>query len=386
MNCSKLRRAAAAMVAASAFLCAFGPAAAEDDYRRFVGSMQLDYLVVPSDLQARDQTLDGASVELSLKMITDHSDTISSSVKVCVACHGMEIGAAHFDLRVSDWLNLRVGRFTPAFGDFPLRHDPANHRTSDKPLPYDMGRMLRIREWNMSVLPAPWVDNGIEVSGAWYSDDSQLDYAVYAIGGPRAGPDAQDFDFIQSRNDQLYYIDNNSQPSVGGRLGATFGFSDISSISLGVSAMGGTYDPDNELSFFMAGIDAVVRVNRLILRAEYLVRRTDLSLGDNPAERFRYGPGEDGTFDDFFTKHGFYVEAEQPVGKFDLIARFDGMRRVGNVVNSSPLRSVSTVLRYTAGLSYKIHAGLRIKTSVEVYDFSDFDDEVALHLGLAGPF
>lgn len=64
----------------------------------------------------------------------------------------------HFGRRgpcLADELNFRVGRLTPAFGSFPLRHDPANHRTSDKPLPYDMGRMLRFREWNEGVLPAP---------------------------------------------------------------------------------------------------------------------------------------------------------------------------------------------------------------------------------------
>ena len=65
---------------------------------------------------------------------------------------------AFFDLRVNDELNFRVGRFTPAFGEFPLRHDPANHRTSDKPLPYDMGRMLHLQEFNLGVLPAPWGD------------------------------------------------------------------------------------------------------------------------------------------------------------------------------------------------------------------------------------
>ena len=364
------------------------PVAAQADgmERTFVGSVQLDYLAVPSDPVARDQTLDGATVELSLKMITDHSDNITSSVKVCVACHGFEVGMAFFDLRVSDALNVRVGRFTPSFGDFPLRHDPANHRTSDKPLPYDMGRMLRIREWNMSVLPAPWVDNGIELSGSYFTDDSQFDYAAYAIGGPRAGRDAQDFDFIQSRNPQLFYVDNNSRPTVGGRLGATLGLTDSISFSLGLSAMGGTYDPDNELFFVMAGIDTVLRINRFILRAEYIARRTEMSLGDDPAGRFRYGRNEDGEFDDFFVKHGFYVEAERPFGKFDLVARFDGLRRAGNVVNTSPLRSLSTVLRYTGALSYKIHGPLRIKTSVEVYDFSDFDDEVAIHAGLAGPF
>ena len=69
----------------------------------------------------------------------------SANVKVCVACHGLEVGMAYVDLRAADELNVRVGRFTPAFGSFPLRHDPANHRTSDKPLPYDMGRMLALQ-------------------------------------------------------------------------------------------------------------------------------------------------------------------------------------------------------------------------------------------------
>jgi hypothetical protein len=29
---------------------------------------------------------------------------------------------------------------------------------------------------------------------------------------------------------------------------------------------------------------------------------------------------------------------------------------------------------------------LRLKLSGEVYDFSDFDDEKVIHLGIAGPF
>ena len=33
-------------------------------------------------------------------------------------------------LRAHDALNLRVGRFSPTFGEFGLRHDPGNHRLS----------------------------------------------------------------------------------------------------------------------------------------------------------------------------------------------------------------------------------------------------------------
>jgi hypothetical protein len=352
----------------------------------FAGSVQIDYLAVPTERIAADQGFDGATVELSLKLAVDVGDHMSASVKICVACHGLEVGMAFFDVRLADELNVRVGRFTPGFGSFPLRHDPANHRTSDKPLPYDMGRMLRLREWNMSILPAPWVDNGIEVSGTLFADDAQLDYAAYAVGGPKAGADAVDFDFIQSRSPDRYYLDNNSEPSVGARVAGTMETAGGLLGTVGLSGMAGRYDPDRRLAFFIVGADALVQLSSFTLRAEYLLRRTEMSLGDDPAARFRYGPDQDGNFDDFFTKDGFYAELERGFGDIDLIGRFDGLRRFGNVLATSPLRKESILLRYTAAAAYRLPNSLRLKASVELYDFSDFEDELALHVGIAGAF
>ncbi len=372
---------------ALAVLLASGSARGEELQRNFAGSVQLDYLAVPTEDVGREHALDGATVELSLKLAMDFGERVSSSVKVCVACHGFEVGMAFFDVRAADELNIRVGRFTPAFGNFPVRHDPANHRTSDKPLPYDMGRMLQLDAWNMSVLPAPWVDNGIEISGShFFAGGSRADYAVYAVGGPKGNADAVDFDFIQSRSRDRYYVDNNSRPSLGARLGGSLALSETSYLSLGASAMAGHYDPKNELSYAIVGADVVLQLDRTFVRAEYLLRRTQMALGSDPASRFKYGPGKGGTFDDFFLKDGFYAEVEVPVGPFDLIGRWDGMRRFGNVVATSPLRSESAVLRYTAATAYRLDYGLRLKTSVELYDFSDFADELALHVGIAGPF
>ncbi|MBL4634439.1 MAG: hypothetical protein JKY56_11235 [Kofleriaceae bacterium] len=361
---------------------------ADEIERNFSGSVQLDYLAVATEDVGRTQGLDGATVELSLKLAIDFDDEVSSNIKICVACHGIELGMAFFDIRKSDLLNFRVGRFTPRFGNFPLRHDPANHRTSDKPLPYDMGRMLRTTEWNMSVLPAPWVDNGIEISGTKFiGDTSRVDYAVYAIGGAKGNDDAFDLDYVQSRSRNRYYVDNNSRPSVGARLAGSFGLTDNLTISLGASGMGGHYDPSNNLSYLVGGADFVLQYKRIFWRSEYLVRRTEVFLGDDPASRFKYGPGADGEFDNFFIKDGFYSELEYPVSsKVDLIGRWDGMRRIGNVAANSRLRSESAILRYTAALAYKMKVGLRIKSSIEFYDFSDFEDEVAMHIALAGPF
>jgi hypothetical protein len=351
--------------------------------RAFAGSVQLDYLSVPTERYPRDQVLDGATVEISLKAVIDFPGATSASVKLCIACHGLEVGMGLFDIQVADELNVRIGRFTPTFGDFPLRHDPANHRTSDKPLPYDMGRMLRIREWNMSVLPAPWVDNGVEVSGRhFFTPGAEINYALYAVAGPRAGSEALDFDFIESRTP--YYIDNNSVPSVGGKLGFRLSFGEAASLSSGASAFAGHYDPERELGFVIAGVDAVLRILRLQLRAEYLIRYTEMALGPDPDSTFRYEFASATDPDNYFLKEGWYTEAEVGLGPLDLIARWDGLRRRGNVPLASPLRADSLLMRYTGGFAVRVSQALRLKVSGEFYDFSDFEDEVALHVAVAG--
>ena len=355
--------------------------------RNFAGSAQLDYAVLPTERSGRALSFDQFTLETSLKIAVDFSKRMSANVKVCYGCHGVEVGMAFFDLRVADELNFRVGRFSPAFGDFGLRHDVANHRTSDKPLPYDMGRMLRFQDWNMGIFPVPYVDNGVEINGTrWFGDHTQLDYAVHAVTGFRGASEGVDFDYVQLRSGNLYYVDNNSQPAAGGRLALTHTFGENILLTVGGSAMHGTYDPQRSLTYTILGADLVFRPGRTTVRAEYVFRRNEIALGDDPASKFRYGP-VDGRFDDFVIKDGFYVELDRPIaGPVELVARFDGLRRIGNVLESSRLRSESGVLRYTAGANVVLGRGLRIKTTGELYDFSDFEDEVVIHTSVAGSF
>src|SRR5688572_1251688 len=162
--------------------------------RNFAGSVQASYLYVLEDdkeEKPRDMALDGFTTEVSAKLAVDFNEHISTNVKLCYGCHGFEIDMAFIDLTAFDELRFRVGRFNPSFGEFPLRHDPANHRTVDKPLPYDMGRMLRLNDWNEGVLPSPYVDNGVEVGGThWFGLALQFDYAAYVVGGLRGENDA----------------------------------------------------------------------------------------------------------------------------------------------------------------------------------------------------
>ena len=172
-----------------------------------------------------------------------------------------------------------------------------------------------------------------------------------------------------------------------GELDLLLAFGETGALKIGISAMYGTYDPDAELDVLLLGADMALRWGDWSLRTEYLLRRTKMAISSNPAEQFHYGPGADGRYDPYFLKEGWYIESEYRVAEdWIVVGRFDGMRRRGNVPVGSKLRKDSLVLRYTAGLAWRIHTNVRLKLSGEVYDFTDFEDDVALHLGLVGAF
>jgi hypothetical protein len=360
------------------------------------GSAQLDYEYVPTAPDGNANagtfsTFDGFTLEAALKLSVDVNEHVSSNVKVCFGCHGFEADMFYFDFRAWDELNLRVGRFSESFGAFNLRHDPANQKLTDKPLPYDMGRMLRKTIWGNGVLPSPFPDNGAEIDGThWFGDAAQLDYAFYGIMGFRNDLDTYptDLDFAE-QHPPNYFVDNNGRPTWGARVAMTVKTGGASDVSFGASGMYGTYDPHNRFSYAILGGDLAVRIHRTNLRMEYLVRRQQMDVDD--PQIFKYAVPTSGG--DFFSKHGAFVELEQPIVKdFDFIGRLDGMYRAGNVLATSSLSSKSSVIRETVGLAYAIDRNFRVKTSGELWEFSDPDPtsgrftEVSVHLGFVGTF
>lgn len=371
------------------------------------GSTQLDYHYVPfnpansTDPRPRSHTIDGLTEELSIKLALDFSSHISGNVKMCWGCHGFELGMAFVDFRVSDALNFRVGRFNPQFGEFQLRHDPGNHRTSDKPLPYDMGRMFYLLQFNRSVLPLPYVENGIEVSGShFFGSRVQLDYAAHVATGLRApANNPQDVDFI-SMHAPAFIVDNNSLPSVGGRLALNFRLADRVDWTVGGSALHGAYDPQGLFTYTVLGLDTFLRIGRLNIRGEYLIRRTEMATGQDPT-RWQYElpllpDRSDFTETLFMVKDGWYVEMDGPINRrVELVARWDGIRRIGNSPVGVPLDFNAGMMRGTLGANFIIARGYRVKASAEYWRIwgvrNDAGNRVpenglGLHLGVVATF
>jgi hypothetical protein len=131
-----------------------------------------------------------------------------------------------------------------------------------------------------------------------------------------------------------------------------------------------------------------LRIATFDLHAEYLVRRTEFDVGSSPDTTFRYGPNKSGQYDNFFLKDGFYIEGNLPISsRLEIVARFDGLRRMGNVTVNSPLRGKNSgVLRYTLGFGIILEGSVRLKLSGEFYDFTDFRDEATVNVGVAAAF
>jgi len=346
------------------------------------GSLYVDDFVM-SDKSARDSSLSGITHEIGLKVDLDVRENLSFSGKLCYGCHGLEIDRAYLDFTPRSWINVQAGRIPVPFGDFALRTDPGSHRTSSKPLIYEMGRMVHYgtNAFNLGVQPLPYVDTGVLVYGqTWLGKQLQVWYGAYGVSGLKG---QNDIDYAALRS--IYYNDNNRVPSAGGRVVASYSSSSASATfkdaTVGASAMYGRYDPNLKLAYRALGVDASLRVGPLVLRGEAALRRTDID-PTVPGYRFQI-------IDPFIDKSGFYVEAEHRLGsRLQVVYRLDGLRRRGvPLPGSDPkLSPDSTILRYTQGLQFTITDAFYSKLEYEYWWLNDFNSFHAGHFGIGGLF
>jgi hypothetical protein len=339
----------------------------------FAGSGALDYRAFAghrppgSDLPSAIGT-ESLVFELAQKLIVDVSPRMSATVKICFGCHGIEVDQAFAELHLTDSVNFRIGRINVPVGEFNTRHDPANYTAPSKPLPYAMGDMLYYGrdDFNLGVVPTPYVDDGIEVFGSVAMGEVLFDYSVYGVKG-FAGQN--DLDFAASRR----FADNNLTPAVGGRAVLSVG-----PVSIGGSIGGGNYDAHDELAYFLFGGEAYARWGPFVLRGEYIARRTDIN-PKLPGYRFAIR-------ETYIIKEGYYGQLDWELGEnLSLIYRFDALNRNGVPLPGSRIDEVfAGIQRHTGAVALRPWGGVLLKAGYERWLFSGvpFPDQHVVRVGV----
>ena len=321
------------------------------------GSASVDYRFVSGVLPPENPSplgINGFTFEVAQKVVAEVGHGVSFTVKACGGCHGIEVDQGFGEVRLKRFFNVRVGRINVPFGEFTVRHDPANFTTPSKPLPYAMGDMLQYgrQGFNLGIVPGPWVDNGAEAYGSLsLGEKTQLDYAVYVVKG-LAG--TNDFDFAASRS----YLDNNRTPAFGARVVLTG-----DDWAFGGSFSAGAYDPKDTLWYYMGGLEFYARIGQVIVRAEALGRRTDI---DPAADGYAFQ-----LIDKWFLKAGWYAQLDwSPRPELTFILRTDGLQRFGMPLPFSDLSQLAGVQRQTAAMMVRTHEHLAVKLDYELWTFS----------------
>jgi cytochrome c553 len=368
----RLALAAVAVLAVAASLAATPARALEGII--WSGSVFVDqWGFLEKSKTARKSTSPGFAPMTSLKVGADVNDNLSVSAKACIGCHGIEMEHVALDYQPKPWFNVQAGRILVPFGDFSSRADPSSYRTGSQPLIYDMGRMAfgGRTAMNLGVISVPYVDTGVLVYGVkWLGSRVQAWYG------------ANDVDWMAMRSTP--YNDNNDEPAYGGR--GTLSYSSdagdlIGDASVGGSYTAGKYDRDKHLKYEAWAADATFRLSKLVLRGEYAHRKTDL---DPNASGYPYA-----LVDKYFTKEGFYVEAEHPLGKYlTLVYRYEELKRKGTPLPGAPaeMTANSRFTRYTGGVVLTPAANVFVKASWEYWDTSDFGSFNTYHAGIGGAF
>jgi len=333
------------------------------------GTLYTDFSAVHADKHQRNPIPEeGIFGEYSVGGVYNLDKHMSVTIRACMGCHEFQFQSAYADVELTEQWTFRVGRLPVPFGGFSRRTNPAHFESGTKPLPYIMGGMVREREFNMGIVPAPFVDNGASVTGKfWITKSATLTLEAGVVRGLKGF--TTDFDYVVTRDLE----DNNGEPA-----GAVRALVNADPVTAGASVMYGRYDPDGELAYTMFSVEASVKVGDWNVRLEGIVRETDFltpTLSEDTSRRT-----------------GYIVQVDGPiVESWRAFLLFDGLKvedlflsAAGPVSFQTPNTTddSNTITRVAGGFVYSARPGLIVKGSVEFWDPSDFDEALVFHLGV----
>jgi hypothetical protein len=289
-------------------------------------------------------------------------------VNACVSCHTenasvsnrIELAEGFFRLDMMELLgcpdpecqpfqfHVDAGRFVVPFGAFAAQSHPGAFRTATRPLMYNMGQNVYREELPPPLLPMPYSDEGVLASATLpLFAEVNATFDFYAINGLQGSTDLELGSWYQSRD----YVDNNSEPAVGGR--ATIG---NKYLRAGASLMSGRYNESAQQQAVPELLDYKIYGADLVARYEDWVRiQVEWARRDNDAFDFIGGAVEREAI------KGTVVEGEFKLWtkpKISAIVRYDDQRRTdGPARFGTPITSPDVaVQRFTYGLNFALGA------------------------------
>ncbi len=288
---------------------------------------------------------------------------LSARVNVCVSCHTenpsisnrVELAEGFFRLDVMRLmgcedpacqpfqLHVDAGRFIVPFGAFAAQSHPGAYRTATRPLMYNMGQNVYRDELPAPLLPMPYADEGVMASATLpLFAEVNATFDFYAVNGLQGSTGIDLSSWYQSRD----YVDNNSEPAVGGR--ATIG---NKYLRAGASLMSGRYNENSLTPAVPETLDYKIYGADLVARYEDWVRiQVEWARRDNDA--FDFLASEVGRE----SIKGTIVEGEFKLWKkpkISAVVRYDDQRRTdGPMMFGTPILTPDvSVQRFTYGLN-----------------------------------
>ena len=282
----------------------------------------------------------------------------------------IEFAAVDFD--IADALSFRAGVILSPLGRFNLAHDSPANELTDRPLVAT--RLLGV------ALSEP----GMGVFGAWYpSPSARVTYEVYAVNGFNDGVLVGDEGGTRIPAGKGAIEDNNTTPSVVGRVA----YSPGEKLELGVSGHHGPYnvstveglevDEGRDLTLFV--VDGEAHIGRVTLRGEYAQAEVDVPTGFV------------GLFAE--SQRGYYAEAVLPFGAGWLASipesSFAAVARYGRVDFNSDVEG-DAIGRLTLGANFRPHPDTAFKLDYqrtrERDGFNNKTDSAAILFSVASYF
>ncbi|MDN3514686.1 MAG: OprO/OprP family phosphate-selective porin [Candidatus Brocadia sp.] len=279
------------------------------------------FFAVTSPVQGRDDEtqqpsskfLEGNELTLWVGKQIFKRLSFDSEIEIKKGFQEYELERFEFDYEIIDKLLVfRIGKFKFPLGIERFVEAAPLNKLVDRPLP------------SIRVIPGTYSDIGGMFYGSISLPNTTLLKYEFAVTNGLEGPEPKDVQQLR---------DNNSNKTIGGRLGYEF----LPGLEIGGSYSRGKYDEDNQLDIDFLGADILFKRGNLEVRGEYITSRVEQKAAD----------GGD------YLRNGYYLQTsyKHPF-RLDYVQYLEGVLRFDSVDPNRDVTDGNEADRLAVGMNY----------------------------------